>query len=448
MGDVKEAFSMMDQMQSAGVQPNIVAYTLLIDVCAKANQMERAESILRLMESAGVQPNFKTFSSLIGGYANQGDFGKAWKLVEQMKESGFSPDYILYMSLITACANTHRMNDVPGVLATMEAEKIATTPLVWNTIAKGYALVGDTGKCLEVFERMQKLRNSVALGTLNALMKAFVRQDRLAEAKKLLSQMKTKHNQVPDTVSYNAMMLAYARVGQLENMMDLLDTMVDRSVKPSPLTFYYLLHTAAESSQQAETIACNIEALLDFAADARVYVNRATLDFLIQRLARSNGVDEEGIRLCIRMVRQMEDQLTPPRTETFAALLPVVQSLGEPEQVQVIQSLMKGTSLPERLASVEADGEEQNEQTLEMTLHTSLQEGRFDMAEHTLNLLRRSGLSIRPDLLERFIRATLTRSTVEEAQFEFTFLREEGHKPSADLFGMLAKARGKGREQK
>ena len=55
-GEVDRAFAVLDQMVSAGLKPNVVTYTALLDACAKASQLPRAIDVFRSMIAARVPP--------------------------------------------------------------------------------------------------------------------------------------------------------------------------------------------------------------------------------------------------------------------------------------------------------------------------------------------------------------------------------------------------------
>jgi pentatricopeptide repeat protein len=60
---------MLLRMEAAGVNPDTVTYTALLDAFVKARDLKGCENMLLRMEAAGVSPNTVTFNTLLKGYA-------------------------------------------------------------------------------------------------------------------------------------------------------------------------------------------------------------------------------------------------------------------------------------------------------------------------------------------------------------------------------------------
>jgi hypothetical protein len=84
-------------MRSAGVEPNVVTFTTLIEKAASESERQR---LLADMRSAGVEPNVVTFNTLMNKSASLAEveayFGR-------MREAGIRPNHYSLPALIKAC---------------------------------------------------------------------------------------------------------------------------------------------------------------------------------------------------------------------------------------------------------------------------------------------------------------------------------------------------------
>ena len=50
-------------MQDAGLQPDVISFSAVIDACAKQGEAAKAEEWLSKMQAAGLQPNVISYSA-------------------------------------------------------------------------------------------------------------------------------------------------------------------------------------------------------------------------------------------------------------------------------------------------------------------------------------------------------------------------------------------------
>jgi len=82
------------------LKPDIWAFTILIDVCAKAGDCEEAERWVQKMEEHGVPLGQVTFNCLINAHAMAGKSTKAAEWLARMEDSGVTPSLVSYNCII------------------------------------------------------------------------------------------------------------------------------------------------------------------------------------------------------------------------------------------------------------------------------------------------------------------------------------------------------------
>ena len=76
---------------SAGVEPNVHAYTSLMSLCQKAGEWQRAMDIFRRMETADIKADVVAYNSAIAACAKGLDWEQAWAVFASMKGSTSMP---------------------------------------------------------------------------------------------------------------------------------------------------------------------------------------------------------------------------------------------------------------------------------------------------------------------------------------------------------------------
>jgi pentatricopeptide repeat protein len=91
-------------MQSCGVAPDIVTYNTLLDACALSVHVSRSEWWFRQMISKGVKPNAITYSTMCKALSRIGGVQQIEELMERCeKVDGLPLNEQFYASLIIAC---------------------------------------------------------------------------------------------------------------------------------------------------------------------------------------------------------------------------------------------------------------------------------------------------------------------------------------------------------
>ncbi|KAJ3025393.1 UNVERIFIED_CONTAM: hypothetical protein HDU68_007197 [Siphonaria sp. JEL0065] len=97
-GSAHSALTLFGKLQKLHptVLPDVVTYTTLIDICFKEGMAEKAKSFYGQMTAAGIQPNVITCTALMDGLLKSGDVTSAVKVFASYE----SPDTIMHTSWI------------------------------------------------------------------------------------------------------------------------------------------------------------------------------------------------------------------------------------------------------------------------------------------------------------------------------------------------------------
>jgi pentatricopeptide repeat protein len=117
--DWKRAIGLLDEMKSAGVDPDVFSYSAAIAACEKAGRWEEALALLDAMRAAGVPPNEVSFNSAISACAKGGAWERALRLVDEMRAAGLNANTITFNSALSALAKAGLWERAMQLLMTM-----------------------------------------------------------------------------------------------------------------------------------------------------------------------------------------------------------------------------------------------------------------------------------------------------------------------------------------
>merc|ERR1719353_1378002 len=87
-------------MDEFGIEPDVVAFSSVIDACSKADDANRADRVFRCMLGKGITPNIVAYSTLARPFARHGDWCKVEELEAQLRADGLRMnEYFLYTLL-------------------------------------------------------------------------------------------------------------------------------------------------------------------------------------------------------------------------------------------------------------------------------------------------------------------------------------------------------------
>ncbi|KAG0206651.1 hypothetical protein BGX33_007303 [Mortierella sp. NVP41] len=101
--------SLLQDMKSKGIRPDVVTYGKLIHQYVILRDIEQAETLFHEMVKSGISPNAYAFNTLMNGFALIEQMDKAVELFRRMPKYGVQPDATTFTTLIKGYANLKQM---------------------------------------------------------------------------------------------------------------------------------------------------------------------------------------------------------------------------------------------------------------------------------------------------------------------------------------------------
>lgn len=134
VGRVTEAEMWLGEMEASGITPDVFSYTTVINACAQSGRPQEAKRWLSQMQEARVNPNAITYSSTIHALTKANLVEDAIEALVGMEESSLKPDESAYARVITGLARANRDREAAAWLQTMSEAKLSPNTPVYNWV--------------------------------------------------------------------------------------------------------------------------------------------------------------------------------------------------------------------------------------------------------------------------------------------------------------------------
>jgi pentatricopeptide repeat protein len=276
MADVQKTVELMKQ---AGIEPNCVTFNELLDACIKFNNGE-VWSLLDQMKACGVRPNHITCSILFKTIKANSSAKNVERVLEVMESMPEDMDEVLLSSIVEASIRASRVdlvlpylqrqssskrvqvrgphtygsiiraygfvNDIAGAWETwreMRTRKIVPTAVTLGCMVEAVVSSGDTEGGYELIQDMLKddqCRPLVNAVIYCSVLKGFSHQKKIDRFWFVYQEMLVQKVQF-SVVTFNTMVDACARNGEMSRVTDLLQSMVSQGIEPNLITYSAIL---------------------------------------------------------------------------------------------------------------------------------------------------------------------------------------------------------------
>ncbi|XP_043688559.1 pentatricopeptide repeat-containing protein At3g59040 isoform X1 [Telopea speciosissima] len=151
----KEVSTIYDQMQRAGLQPDVVSYSLLINAYGKARREEEALAVFEEMLDAGVRPTLKVYNILLDAFAISGMTEEARTVFKCMRRDKCTPDLCSYTTMLSAYVNASDMEGAEKFFSRLKQDGFEPNVVTYGALIKGYAKINNLEKMMEKYEEMR-----------------------------------------------------------------------------------------------------------------------------------------------------------------------------------------------------------------------------------------------------------------------------------------------------
>lgn len=267
-GDIDAAFRAFDRVQKR----DVITWTTMITACSQNRRSEEAFVLLGQMLSDGIDPNEFTVSSILNSCSEEKELRLGKQLHCTVVKKAYDVDIYVETSLVDMYAKCGNIEDSRALFDVMKRRNA----IAWTSMIAGYARNGLGEEAINLFRLMKRIKvlpNNLtmvcilrACGLLRSLpagkelhaqiFKSFAPENIFigsalvwlyckcgdySSASKVLQYLPDK-----DVVSWTAMISSCARLGLEYEALEHLKEMMGEGVEPNPFTYSSALKACAK----------------------------------------------------------------------------------------------------------------------------------------------------------------------------------------------------------
>ncbi|KAG6781286.1 hypothetical protein POTOM_014180 [Populus tomentosa] len=107
-GFCQEVLSLFKMMQEAGVRPNEMTFSGILNACARKGLIEEGRKYFKMIKETGLEPRIQHYGCMVDMFGKAGLLEEAY---EVMKEMEFEPNIVIWGSFLSAC-KMHKQFDI------------------------------------------------------------------------------------------------------------------------------------------------------------------------------------------------------------------------------------------------------------------------------------------------------------------------------------------------
>ncbi|KAF9600682.1 hypothetical protein IFM89_011353 [Coptis chinensis] len=412
------------------LEPDVVVYNAVLNACVPSRQWKGVSWVMEQMRKSGLQPNGATYGLamecdllfysstflikfllprkkvyvLVRAFWEEGKVNEAVEAVRDMERRGVVGTASVYYELACCLCRNGRWKD-----AMLEVEKLKklrlTKPLevAFTGMIMSCMDGGHVGDCISVFEQMDN-HCSPNIGTINAMLKVYGRNDMFAKAQEMFERTKRMESGfstvtcsggsflTPDAFTYSSILEASAsaqqweyfeyvykemalggyqldqnkhawllveasKAGKIHLLEHAFDMILEEGEIPHPTFFTEMVcQASAEHNYERAVILLNSMAhasyqvsekqWTDIFMESRDRIGKDGLRHLFDKLCRSNVVTEATITNLLKSLQSICG-LSSPKDLTAFSSLTVIRSPGDDSH----DIIMDGESFEQMKAS-------------------------------------------------------------------------------------------------
>ncbi|KAM5577163.1 pentatricopeptide repeat-containing protein [Rosa sericea] len=256
-GRFDEARELYKQMP----EKNVVAVTAMITGCCKEGKMEEARDLFDEIQ-------FKDdvcWNAMITGYAQNGRGEEALKLHSQKLKIGLHPDNWTLVSVLMACSTLASLKDGRQAHVLIIKHGLESNVSISNALITTYCRCGAILDSELAFKQIE----SPDLVSWNTIVAAYAQHGLYEKALAFFNQMRLSGFE-PDGITFLSVLSACARVGKVNESMDLFDSMVNKyGISPGSEHYACLIDLLSRAGQLEK--ACKMIQEMPFEADFGIW---------------------------------------------------------------------------------------------------------------------------------------------------------------------------------
>ncbi|KAL9145854.1 hypothetical protein ABFS82_13G071500 [Erythranthe guttata] len=217
---VDESIELFNNIQSLGLERNLVAFqTLLLSLC-RYKHVEAAEKLFRNTKSE-FEEDIKTWNIILNGWCVLRSLPDAKRFWMDILKSDCKPDKFTYGIFINALSKSGKISTASKVLRKMWEKDCTPDAPICNTVIEGLCYKKQIPEALKIFSEMNQKGCPPNAATYNSLIKHLCKIQRMEKVYELLNSMDEKGETCsPNAVTYGYLLKAAKNPKEVDTILE------------------------------------------------------------------------------------------------------------------------------------------------------------------------------------------------------------------------------------
>merc|ERR1719265_3110633 len=323
-----KVFASLENRQTGSALTGVghAVYTALVKVYMQCEQYEKACDLYDGIVAAGVHLD----AQLSGALHTCATQAGRMELAQSLFESAPS-DLSKYMAMIRACGKDGDLTGALALFQKLRSNGVQLNTLVCNCVLDACVQCGKVDAAMAHFQEMRSLE-MVDVVSYNTLLKAFLKAGQIQKARTLLSEM-SAGGVTPNKVTYNEMLNALVNIKDRRGMWQLISDMAAKGMYPNSVTCSIILKSLSATSDPS-SVARAME-LIDTMHDE---MDEVLFSSVIEACVRVGKLDLLSAKLQQYAARGGFEGLTAP---TYGSMIKAYGKARDTERVWALWGEMR-----------------------------------------------------------------------------------------------------------
>ncbi|KAI3851214.1 hypothetical protein MKW92_018094 [Papaver armeniacum] len=235
-----EAVKEFLDMQAEGLQPSKYTFTSILTACSASSSFLGVSLLGMYLRSSNTEDSNKLFlefpkqrsrvlwTCMISGHAQNGNRAEALCFFREMRNDDVLPDQSTFTSVLSACSGLAALQDGKVIHCLAFHTRFDLDESTCSVLVDMYAKCGDIGSSMKVFEEMVNKEDAVSW---NSMIVGFAKNGYAGKALKIFDQMKHA-NVKPDDITFLGVLTACSHGGMVLEGREYFNLMISSGIKP------------------------------------------------------------------------------------------------------------------------------------------------------------------------------------------------------------------------
>eukprot|EP00931_Biecheleriopsis_adriatica_P117253 TRINITY_DN9278_c0_g1_i1.p1 TRINITY_DN9278_c0_g1~~TRINITY_DN9278_c0_g1_i1.p1 ORF type:complete len:1024 (-),score=260.13 TRINITY_DN9278_c0_g1_i1:155-3226(-) len=282
----KQAARCFDFLDRSGIEPcsDEVLLNAVLETYIRHKDHRRLEVLLSKFEQSDLRPSVPTYGSIIKAYSTLKRVGKCWQCWEEMLgRRGLEPTDIVFGCMLDALVCNGQVEEAVQLF---EKGLVKPNAVLCSILVKGFSNTQQTERAMSLWHEMQGKGVVMNTAACNAFLDSQARVGNMDEVMEIVEIM-GKSGFQPDGITHSTIVKGYAVTGNLESAMEVLRSMQKAGV-PHDAVVYNTIIDGCSKHRRSELV----DSVLESMKAHKVAPTNFTLGILLKLYTREKKLNK------------------------------------------------------------------------------------------------------------------------------------------------------------